>query len=111
MPSTLELMDKIGRSMSGATDIRGNRFALPEAVASSFGVKLKPQDVELNFEFWRLRFQREERELAVQMWRLVRDKERKLVTEKQYNRELRRLLDQKVRLQEKAAETLKGQNP
>ncbi|MGL4441808.1 MAG: hypothetical protein ACRCUE_21375, partial [Bosea sp. (in: a-proteobacteria)] len=37
---------RIGNALKGATDFQGRPYSVPQAVSSSFGVKLKSQDVE-----------------------------------------------------------------
>jgi hypothetical protein len=82
----------IGRAMEGARDYAGRPYSLPQAVSSSFGVKIKPQDVEQNFANWAREFNRIERDLRFEMRTLGRDRERGLISTSAFRREQDRLL-------------------
>ncbi len=78
---------------TGARDRTGNVYSLPEAVASSVGVKLKPQDVEQNFARWGREFDRVERDLRFEARRLESDRERGIISQASFDRAWDRLLD------------------
>ena len=85
--------DKIGRAATGARDRTGRTYSLPQAVASSVGVKLKPQDVEQNFARWAREFDRVERDLRFEARRLESDRERGIISQETFDKKWGRLLD------------------
>ncbi len=73
--------NKIGLSARGAVDSSGRPYPLPEAVASSFGIKLKPQDVGENMR-WRLHeLNKARRALRAEERRLGRLRGRNVISE------------------------------
>ena len=76
--------EKIGRALSGGTDARGRPYPVPEAVASSFGVKLKPRDVEEGFRWRAYEFDKARRALRAEERRLGRLRNRRIVSEESY---------------------------
>lgn len=84
--------DKIGRAVTGARDPTGRVYSLPQAVASSVGVKLKPQDVEQNFARWAREFDRVERDLRFEASRLESDRERGIISQKTFDKKWDRIL-------------------
>jgi len=71
------------------------------AVLNSFGVKLKPQDVETGFAAWQLEFDRINNELDAKERSLVRQFERNLIDERALDRAVDRLNGQRDRLYER----------
>lgn len=76
--------NKIGLSMRGAVDSTGRPYPLPEAVASSFGIKLKPQDVEQNLMWRRRELDKARRGLNYEQRRLGRLRDRNVLSEESY---------------------------
>lgn len=75
---------KIGLSMRGAVDSTGRPYPLPEAVASSFGIKLKPQDVQQNLMWRRRELDKARRGLNYEQRRLGRLRDRNVLSEESY---------------------------
>ena len=84
---------KIGRAVTGARDFTGRVYSLPQAVTSSFGVKLKPQDVEQNFARWAREFDRVERDLRFEAKGLESDRERGIISQETFDKKWGRILD------------------
>lgn len=78
--------EKISNAASGATDGTGRPYDLPSAIASSVGIKLKPQDVDngLHWRFFDL--QKVKRELDGQLRTLGRQRERGLISQKAFDK-------------------------
>lgn len=100
--------ERIGNAMSGARDFRGRPYSVPQAVLSSAGIKVKPQDVRQGFYFHGLEFNRVEQELRAQMRRLARDRQRGLITERRFERERVRLITKMRRLGERRRQVFQG---
>ena len=96
---------KIERAVTGARDYAGRPLDIGTAVASSVGIKLKPQDTDLNFEFRAFEFDKVEREIKAQARRLGRDLDRGIISDRVFNRELNRLIEKIERLETKREET------
>ena len=80
--------EKILNAATGATDAKGRDYSAPQAVASSVGIKVKPQDVE-EAQYWQaFDFEQVERELKKQKSKLGRDLDRGLISEAEYNRQM-----------------------
>jgi len=86
--------EKIGLAAKGATDSQGRPYPLPEAVASSFGIKLKPQDVEENFQWRMYEFTKARRALKAEERRMQRLYERGIMSD-EYFEESMRAIDEK----------------
>lgn len=85
--------EKIGNAATGARDRQGRPYSVPTAVASSVGIKLKPQDVQESF-FWKgVEFDQVERELRSELGRLYRDHERGLLSKSALERRKAKVLD------------------
>jgi hypothetical protein len=76
--------EKIGLALGGATDSRGRPYPVPEAVASSFGIKLKPQDIEENFNWRAYEFDKARRALRAEARRLGRLRQRNILSEEAF---------------------------
>lgn len=99
--------EKVGNAVKGATDSTGRPYDIGNSLASSVGVKLKPQDVEDAFKWKAFEFQQVERALEAEARRLGRRKERGLISEAEFNRAMQRVIAKKEKVGEKARETLK----
>ncbi len=71
------------------------------ALLNSFGVKLKPQDVETGFVSWQIEFDRINRELDAKERSLVRQFERNMIDERALDRAVDRINGQRDRLYER----------
>jgi len=58
---------KISNALHGATDSAGRPYSIPQAVASSFGIKIKPLDVEDGIKWHFYDFQKVQKELKSQL--------------------------------------------
>ena len=87
--------ERIGNAITGATDRQGRPYTLRTAIPSSVGIKLNPQDVQENF-FWKgIEFNRVEQELRAEMRAIYQRYERGMMSaqtmEKQQAKVLRKL--------------------
>lgn len=95
---------KIGNALKGATDAKGRPYGLPEAVSSSFGIKMKPQDVETGL-FWHYKDIKDvDQALRAEARTLARQRERGLISQKAFDTGLQSLLDKRDRLVERVKE-------
>jgi hypothetical protein len=95
---------KIGNAVAGATDAKGRPYSLPEALVSSFGVKAKPQDVEMGL-FWHYHDIKDvEQALRAEARALARQRERGLISQKAFDAGMQSLLTKRDRLVERVKE-------
>lgn len=95
---------KVENALRDATDARGRPYGLPEALASSIGVKLKPQDVESGI-YWHMQdFKRVQQALRTEMRRLGRQRERNLISESEFEAGMADLVDKLGRLGDRVGE-------
>lgn len=99
---------KIGDAATGVRDWQGRPYSVPQALASSVGIKVKPQDVAEGFYFHGREFDRVERELQAQARTLGRDRERGKIDEGEYHRQMDRLLEKHTALGDRRRETFEG---
>ena len=84
--------ERISNAITGARDYEGRPYELAQAIPSSVGVKLKPQDVTEAF-FWKgVEFDRIERELQAALRSIGRDYDRGLISRTTYERREQRIL-------------------
>jgi hypothetical protein len=76
-----------------------------ETVLSSFGIKLKPKDVELGYLGWEIEFDRINRELSAQARALTRQRERGLINDETLDRNMQDLIKKRDRLRREMRET------
>jgi len=101
--------EKIERAYSGVRDARGNVYELEYAVASSFGVKLTPQDVKIGRRNWALELGHVMRELESEARQLSRDYHRGLITKETFDEQLAAIRKKMANLKTKADEVFKKQ--
>lgn len=95
---------KIGNAINGATDAKGRPYSLPEAISSSFGIKMKPQDVETGL-FWHYKDIKDvDQALRAEARTLARQRERNLISQKAFDAGMQSLLDKRDRLVERVKE-------
>jgi len=94
--------DRISNAMRGATDARGNPYSVPQAILSSVGVKVRPQDVEQGL-YWRgVELSKEGGALKSQARALARKRERNLVSQDSYEEGLAVIVLKAERLKQRA---------
>ncbi|TIV83892.1 MAG: hypothetical protein E5V64_06020 [Mesorhizobium sp.] len=99
---------KIGNAINGATDAKGRPYSLPEAVSSSFGIKMKPQDVETGL-FWHYKDIKDaDQALRAEARTLARQRERGLISQKAFDAGMASLLDKRDLLVERVKELQKA---
>jgi inorganic pyrophosphatase-like protein/conjugative element/phage-associated large polyvalent protein len=98
---------RVSNAASGVRDWSGRPYDLPQAISSSVGVKLKPQDVREGFAIHGREFEKVERDLKTQMSRLGRDRSRGAISASAFERERTRLIEKMQTLTGKAQETFK----
>lgn len=96
--------EKIGRAARGATDRMGRPYDIGMALASSVGIKLKPQDVADGYAWKAYELTRAERALMRETRRLTNQRERNMISEEVYNRQVQNILEKLEGLAEKADE-------
>jgi hypothetical protein len=99
--------NKIGLAISDAVDPQGRQYPVPEAVASSFGVKLKPQDVEQNLEWRAYEFDKQRRALNAESRRLDRLRQRRIISEGAWEEGVRSIEGKLDRIDERERQTFK----
>jgi len=100
--------DKIGNAVSGARDYSGRPYSVPQAVASSVGIKIKPQDVAEGFYYREMGFDRTESALKAEARRYGRDRDRGLISQDRYDREIARIIVKGEALSDAALKTFEG---
>jgi hypothetical protein len=99
---------KIGDAASGAQDPQGRPYDVPMAIASSFGIKLRPEDVNNNFMWKGYEFDQVERELRSQLRTYQRRHARGLLSTKDLQKRQAELLEKMENLQQRRMETFRG---
>jgi predicted kinase len=99
---------KIGDAIDGARDWSGRPYSVPQAVSSSFGVKLKPQDVDEGFKVWGFEFDKIERALNDEVRRNRKDKKRGLISESEYDAAMERIREKKRNMKKRKREVFHG---
>ena len=99
--------ERIATAMRGGTDRQGRPYDIGTAAASSVGIKLKPHDVEDARAMQGAEFQRVERALRERAQQLGRQRQRNIISEGYFNRQMNGVMRNMERLREKAAETLR----
>lgn len=97
--------DKIGRAWTGGRDPLMRPYLLWQAIASSLGVKVSPQDIAENFEYRRREFDHIDRALKEELRLLQRDRMRGLISESTYADEAKAIEGRMAELQERMMET------
>ena len=82
----------------------GEPYTMSEALWSSVGVKLKPQDVDANFAIWDYRHGQSLREISAERSGAKRQFERGLINREQYTQSLQKLREMERELQDKRRE-------
>jgi hypothetical protein len=77
--------DKVSNALYGATDTAGHPYSVPQAVASSFGIKVKPVDVEDGLRWHMIDFRNMSRELEDQLRSLSYQHKRGLISDAAFN--------------------------
>ena len=90
--------EKVSRALRGARDYSGNQYSVGEALASSVGVKVKPQDVDVGYEMKAREFSRVERDLKAQMRRAGIDLDRGLISQTEFDRAIKGIERKMIRL-------------
>lgn len=101
--------EKVGNAIRGARDWQGKPYDVGNALLSSIGVKVQPQDVQEGFRIWGIQFNRVERELKSEMGRISRDHARGMTSNAEYERQRQRVIDKLTRLAERQKLTFTGQ--
>jgi polysaccharide deacetylase 2 family uncharacterized protein YibQ len=71
----------------------GTPYSLPEAAASTLGIKLQPQDVDLGFTYYGLEFGRIENQLQAQARTAGRQYERGIITKPVFDQTIKTIQD------------------
>jgi N12 class adenine-specific DNA methylase/predicted RNA methylase len=96
--------EKIWNAAIGATDGMGRPYDLPSAMASSIGIKLKPQDVESGLG-WQMRdMKKVQTALKAEAKQLARQRERGLISQGAFDAGMATYMEKIGRLSEEARE-------
>ena len=96
--------DKTWKAVEGGRDIMGRPYSVGQALSSSVGVKVQPHDVQLGYAFRSFDLKNGERNLRYQARRLAGDKQRGLISEEVFKREMRHIEEKMRRIEQKARE-------
>ena len=92
---------KISNAMHGATDTAGRPYSVPQALASSFGIKLKPLDVDDGIKWHFYDFQKVQKALRQEMRRASTRLERGLISQSAFDAEAASIMEKFGTLGEK----------
>ena len=81
--------EKLWRAGTGGRDSQGRDYSVPQALASSLGFKVSPQDPSVNFRYRAQEFNRTERALKFEIRQTARDRDRNLISNAEYQRSMR----------------------
>ncbi|KQT54617.1 hypothetical protein ASG43_03255 [Aureimonas sp. Leaf454] len=98
---------KLQNAATGATDAQGRPYDLPSALASSVGIKLKPQDVESGIQWQYRDLKKVETELRAEARRLARQRERGLISQSAFDAGMATYMEKMGRLKEEATDLQK----
>lgn len=98
---------KIAEAADGVRDRSGKQYSVPSAVASSIGVKLKPQDIEQNFSMRAHEYDRVARDLAFEVRTIARDQERGALSPAAAERAVAKIVEKRQQLAERRQETFR----
>jgi len=99
--------EKIYNAAIGATDRQGRRYSMTQALLSSVGLKIKPQDVSYNMTLKAEEFARVERAISTEINYLQRNYQRGLVRQSTYDKEMKRFMGQMETLKENMIKTFR----
>lgn len=99
--------DRIGNALRGATDQKGRPYDPALAVASSVGIKLKPQDVDNAVTWKKWEINHAARALKKERGQLERRRARKMISESAYKSEVDEIDEKLKYLQERMQEVNK----
>lgn len=100
--------ERIGNAIEGARDWQGRPYSVGQAVASSVGIKVKPQDVQEGLARWGMEFDRIERELQEEARRAGRDRDRGLLSGKGFEGRMESFTRKFGQLDERRREVFTG---
>ncbi len=98
--------DKIENAVKGATDAQGRPYSTLGAVSNSVGIKVKPQDVEDGLRWKAYEFSKVEQELSTEAGRLARRRDRKIISESEFERAMADIGNKRRKLNEKREKLL-----
>jgi hypothetical protein len=79
--------DKIARAAEGGRDTLGRPYSIGQAVSSSIGIKVQPQDVEYGLSLHARELLHTQNELLAEANQLAKDRDRNLISPEKYLRE------------------------
>jgi SAM-dependent methyltransferase len=97
--------EKIVDSVTGARDWSGRPYDLASAIASAFGIKLKPQDVENGFALHAFAYEEVERALRAEANRIGRDMARNQISQAEGERQMAGVIADMENLNRRRLET------
>ncbi|RFC65483.1 hypothetical protein DYI37_03945 [Fulvimarina endophytica] len=96
--------EKLGNAARGATDAQGRPYGVGEALASSVGIKLKPQDVEAGLAWRAYDLRKIQDELRTEARRLARQRERNMISQSAFDAAMANIMEKLDRLGERGEE-------
>jgi uncharacterized membrane protein len=103
--------EKIGDAASGARDRMGRPYSVPSAVASSVGIKVKPQDITEGVSRQKYEFDRLNRELDAQKRQLARDKSQGKISDRRFKDDMEAITRKKLNAAKAFREQITGPTP
>ena len=80
--------ERITNAMIGARDRQGREYSVPQALASSVGIKLRPQDVRQQMAWRAADFDRAQRALQLEARQILDARSRGMISEAQFHRRM-----------------------
>lgn len=97
--------DRIGDAINGVREPYTDRpYSVPQAVASSVGIKVKPQDVQAGFTRWALAFRKEEDALRLEARKLARDRDRGALTQRAFESAMAGVMEKRAKAAKRMGE-------
>lgn len=90
--------DAVGTAIGGGRDTLGRPYSVPQAIASSVGIKARGHDIDFGFEMHELNYERTMRALKFETRILESDLDRGLISEGAFETEMRRIEQKMDRL-------------
>jgi hypothetical protein len=90
--------DKVVNAGRGYEDYHHRPISLTGAVLSGFGIKVRPVDAAMNFEFYQIRFNKTKDAIEAEMRRIDRDVSKNRISKFEADRQKKSLIQQKLDL-------------
>ena len=102
--------EKVMRALKGGLDPKGHPYTVHQAVLSSLGIKLRPMDTDMMFQWRKRDFDRTERALRHELSLLKYKLGRRMINQDAYKKQVQQLLNKFYRLNKKRMRVLYGKD-